>query len=341
VHVVVVGLANKESIDRRFLFREIKNNFHRMEPENINPYLVDAGDTVVYGRSRPLQHVSEMLFGNMPNDGGQFLLSSDEKNALLNKDPNAKRFVKRLLGAYEFIQSKERWCLWLEDASEYDIASSPKIEQRVETVKSVRLASKRLATQKLASTPHLFGEIRQPKNGSYIMVPGVSSERRPYIPIGLFNADVISTNANLMIPNASLYEFGILTSEMHNDWMRTVAGRMKSDYRYSASLVYNTFPWPEVSDDQQQKIKIMSEEILLIREDYPDMSLSKLYNPKLMPEPLLMAHKTLDHAVEKLYRDKSFRDAPERLKHLFYRYEQLVSEDKVKAPTKKKSIRSK
>jgi type I restriction-modification system DNA methylase subunit len=328
VHVVVVGLANKASIDRRVLYREINKNLHKMEPENINPYLVESGDTVVFSRKRPLQNVSEMLFGNMPNDGGQFLLSTDEKNQIINNEPNLGRFVKRVLGAHEFLQSKERWCLWLENAREDDIDSSPELRKRVGKVRELRLASKRAATQKRASIPHLFGEIRQPDTGSYILVPGVSSERRQYIPIGLFNADVISTNANLIIPNASLYEFGIITSEMHNDWMRTVAGRMKSDYRYSASLVYNTFPWPEVNPEQMEILKALAEEILLIREGYPDLSLSKLYDPVKMPSSLRDAHKALDVAVEKLYRKKPFRDVNDRLEHLFARYESLIAQEK-------------
>jgi hypothetical protein len=159
--------------------------------------------------------------------------------------------------------------------------------------------------------------------------------------MGFFDSDVITTNANLMIPNATLYEFGILTSEMHNDWMRTVAGRLKSDVRYSATLVYNTFPWPEVNDKQRKQIEALAEEILLIREDYPDKSLADLYDPKEMPDPLREAHKALDRAVEKLYRDKPFRDAAERLEHLFARYEKLIAAEKAKAPAKKTTTRSK
>lgn len=159
--------------------------------------------------------------------------------------------------------------------------------------------------------------------------------------MGFFDHEVISSNANQMIPNATPYEFGILTSEMHNDWMRTVAGRLKSDYRYSATLVYNTFPWPEVNDQQRKQIEALAEEVLLIREDYPEKSLADLYDPDKMPEPLRDAHKALDRAVEKLYRDKPFRDASERLEHLFALYEKLVAEEKAKAPAKKKTTRSK
>lgn len=216
-----------------------------------------------------------------------------------------------------------------------EINDMPLVNKRIESVREMRAHSKKVATQKIADRPNLFGEIRHPENGTYILVPSVSSERRPYVPIGFFGADVITTNANLMIPNATPFEFGILTSEMHNDWMRTVAGRLKSDYRYSATLVYNTFPWPEASDRQRKKIEELAEEVLLVREDYPDKSLSKLYDPKEMPEPLREAHKALDRAVEKLYREKPFRDATERLEHLFARYEKLIAEEKAQKPAKK------
>lgn len=335
VHVVIVGLANKNSISDKTLFRKVNDVIHTSEPRNIGPYLLDAGNTVVFSRRHPLQDAPEMAFGNMPNDGGHFLLTTEEKNQLIEQEPGASRFIKPLLGAQEFIQSKERWCLWLVGAKKSEIDSLSLVEKRVQLVKAGRLASKRRATQELASTPHLFGEIRQPKEGHYILVPCHSSEHRTYVPIGLLSSDVIASNANLMILNATLYEFGILTSEMHNDWMRTVAGRLKSDYRYSATLVYNTFPWPDVSEAKRKHIESLAEEVLLIREDYPDKSLGDLYDPDKMPAPLLEAHKALDRAVEALYRDRPFRDASERLEHLFARYEKLIAEEKAKTPTKK------
>jgi type II restriction/modification system DNA methylase subunit YeeA len=341
VHVVIVGIANKEAIQSKFIYRDIGKEAHRVEVFNISPYLIDASDSVVFARRSPFFDVPHMSFGNMPNDGGHFLLSTEEKNALLEKESGARLFIRKLLGAQEFIQAKERWCLWLKEINASELDSCPLVSQRVEMVRNDRLSSKRKATRDLASTPHLFGEIRQPSSGSYILIPGVSSERRRYIPIGLFDADVISTNANLIIPNATPYEFGILTSEMHNDWMRAVAGRLKSDYRYSATLVYNTFPWPEVNDQQRKQIEALAEEVLLIREDYPDKSLAKLYDPKEMPDPLREAHKALDRAVEKLYRDKPFRDASERLEHLFARYEKLIAAEKAKTPAKKTTTRSK
>ncbi|WP_165720801.1 class I SAM-dependent DNA methyltransferase [Bordetella trematum] len=335
VHVVIVGLAKKNLITSRSLFRNTVDALHRTEPQNINPYLLEGRDTVLISRRRPLQNVPEMVFGSMPNDGGFLLLSSEEKSAILEEDPSAHLYIRKLLGAQEFLQAKERWCLWLEGVDESVIASHPHIQERVESVEASRSASKRKATQDLATSPHLFGEIRQPKDGDYILVPCHSSERRPYIPMGYLPSEVIATNANLMIPGATLYEFGILTSEMHNDWMRAVAGRLESRYRYSATLVYNTFPWPDASEAKRKHIESLAEEVLLIREDYPDKSLADLYDPDKMPAPLLAAHKALDRAVEALYRDRPFRDASERLEHLFNRYEKLIADEQARAPAKK------
>jgi type I restriction-modification system DNA methylase subunit len=337
VHVVVIGVANTADIKEKTLFRVGKDEVtFKIDAKNISPYLLEGGDTPVSSRGKPICQVFEMVYGNKPVDGGHLLLTTAEKNQLLASEPQAAKWIKRLLGAQEFINGKERWCLWLLGVSDEEIKEIPEVQARVNAVQAMRLESKKAATQKIATTPYLFGEIRQPKDGHYILVPRVSSERRPYVPIGFLSADVISSDANQMIPNATLYEFGILTSEMHNDWMRTVAGRLESRYRYSATLVYNTFPWPDVTEPKRKYIESLAEEILLIREDYPDKTLAQLYDPDTMPEPLLQAHKNLDRAVEALYREKPFRDASERLEHLFARYEKLIAAEKEQALAKKK-----
>lgn len=196
------------------------------------------------------------------------------------------------------------------------------IKQRIDAVKEMRLASPDAGTQRKAETPWLFRETHLPE--TYIIVPSVSSERRPYVPMGFFTHDTISTNLNLIIPEAGLYEFGILTSEMHMDWMRTVAGRLKSDYRYSAKLVYNNFPWPEADDKQKAQIEKLAQAVLDARqsefEKDPATSLADLYDPDLMPPTLRKAHQTLDKAVDKLYNSKGFKTPLERVKHLFERY---------------------
>lgn len=334
VHVVVIGVANSTDIKEKTLFRVGKDEVtFKIDAKNISPYLLEGGDTLVSSRGKPICQVSEMVYGNKPVDGGHLLLTTAEKDQLLVSEPHTAKWIKRLLGAQEFINGKERWCLWLVDATKEEIEAMPLVQQRVEAVRATRLASRDAGARKLAERPHQFRDLKNPS--SYILVPCHSSERRDYVPLGFLSSEVIASNANLIIPNATLYEFGILTSEMHNDWMRTVAGRLKSDYRYSATLVYNTFPWPDVTEPKRKHIESLAEEVLLIREDYPDKTLAQLYDPDIMPEPLLQAHKNLDRAVEALYREKPFRDASERLEHLFARYEKLIAAEQSKAPAKK------
>lgn len=326
VHVTIIGLRNKTVKDKKIYF-ESNGTINSLISKKLNPYLIDGIECYVKPSRRPLSAEHKMDFGSMPNDGQFLLLSIEDKDNLTKAEPDTVDWIRPLLGSEDFLNSRPRACLWLLGVSDRALNSSPEVMNRIKNVKKIRQESKREATKKLAKTPHLFGEIRQPKSGRYLLVPRVSSERRAYIPIGFMEASVICTDANLMVPNATLYEFAILTSEMHNDWMRTVAGRLKSDYRYSATLVYNTFPWPEVSDAQKSSIEKLAEEILLIREDYPEMTMAQKYNPDTMPAPLLEAHQKLDKAVEKLYRDIPFENASDRLAMLFKRYETLIAKE--------------
>ena len=326
VHVVIISLANATN-STKMIYRLLDNQWHSQEVKNISPYLFEGGNLAVASRGRPIGNVSIMLFGNKPVDGGNLLMTTAEKNALVSDEPNAAKWIKKLLGADEFLNGKERWCLWLVGISDTELHAMPKVMERVESVRTMRLASRDSGANRLAERPHQFRDLNNPE--SYILVPLVSSERRPYIPLGFYDASVISTNANSIIPNASLYEFGILTSTMHNDWMRTVAGRLKSDYRYSGTLVYNTFPWPEASDKQKQDTADLAEEVILVREEFPAMTLAQLYNPETMPEKLLAAHQALDKAVEQLYRKKPFADAFERVEFLFGLYEKLIEAERV------------
>lgn len=325
VHVVVIGLTNQANTEKRFIFTQGKQGSIRVEVKNISPYLVSGSNLAVASRSKPVSDVCPMVYGNKPVDGGNLLLSTSEKNDLVAACPAAESFVKKVLGSSEFINGKERWCLWLSGPIE-QYHEYPEIMARVEKVKEMRLASRDKGARDLAVRPHQFRDTKNPS--VWLLVPSVSSARRHYIPLGFFGSETISTNRNHMIPNAGLYEFGMLNSEMHNDWMRVVGGRLKSDFNYSATLVYNTLPWPEVSEKQRSEIEALAEEVLMIREDYPDKTLADLYDPDKMPAPLLEAHKTLDRAVEKLYRAKPFADASERLEHLFGLYEQLIAKEK-------------
>ena len=219
-----------------------------------------------------------------------------------------------------FINNKKRYCLWLLNAEPQHLKKCPLIVAHIQKVRERRESSSREATRKLAQTPSLFGEIRQPESGHYLLVPSTSSERRKYIPIGFMNSSDISSNANLLVPNATLYEFGVLTSQMHMAWMRTVCGRLKSDYRYSAQIVYNNFPWPDVSEAQKATIMQKAQAVLDARAQFPDSSLADLYDPNTMPPVLTKAHAALDSAVDKLYRKTAFPDDSARVAFLFELY---------------------
>lgn len=321
VHVVIVGFSLVGVSKKR-----IYNNNSFKVVKNISPYLLEGGDVVVSDCSVSLSKAKRMVMGNYTNDGGYLIFSEYVKNTLVDKDPLIQKWIKEIVGADEFIKGKHRYCLWLAEASQEDISAIPEIYNRVEGVRIKRLSSTDKSSQAQAKTPHLFREQHAPKK--YIFIPQVSSSRRKYIPIDILGAEKIPIAPNFFIDNGDLYDFGILNSEMHNDWMRRVAGRLKSDYRYSPKLVYNTYPWPEVNQEKKLVIESLAEEVLLIREDYPDKTLADLYDPDKMPLPLLEAHRMLDQAVEKLYRTKPFGDATERLEHLFGLYEQLIANDK-------------
>lgn len=324
VHVIIVGLTAKTKA--KYLYQEILGEWHSQQVRNISPYLVEGNNVVVAPVNKPLVNTTPpILFGNKPTDGGYLLLDRTERDSLLCKEPRAEKWLRKVLGADEFLNSKERWCLWLVDATKDDIDMMPLVFQRVQNVEKFRSNSSKVATQKKAATPHLFDENRHPSSGSYIVIPRVSSEARRYIPIGFFDHTVISTDRNFILPNGTLYEFSILMSLIHNDWMRLVAMRLKSDYSYGNKVVYNTFPWPSPTSDQKEELILLAENILLVREDYPGKTLAELYHPDTMPNDLLEAHQNLDVAVDKLFRSKPFKDSSERLAFLLERYEELIA----------------
>ncbi|MGP9579069.1 class I SAM-dependent DNA methyltransferase [Halomonas sp. AOP42-E1-40] len=338
VHVVVVGLSTQKDC-KRFLFKKYSEGWVSQSPVNISPYLLDGGNIVVGKRSFPLVKSSIMQFGNMPNDGGNFLLSPEEKDFLIEECPGAAAWVRRFVGAEEFTKGRERYCLWLKDIAAKDYEKCAPVHSRVEGVRRVRLSSKSEGARKAADRPNEFWFISHPDEGGYILVPSATSSRRDYAPIGFFDSKVIASNAVQIIPNGTLYEFSILSSCLHMDWLRLVGGRLKSDYRYSAQLVYNTFPWPEASDRQRQEIEKLGREVILARAAHPDKTMAQLYDPDKMPENLLEAHQALDRAVEKLYRDRPFRDTAERQEYLLARYEELIEAEKAAKVGGKKKTR--
>jgi hypothetical protein len=275
-----------------------------------------------------------MFKGSQPTDGGNLLFTESEKNEFLTKEPNAVKFIKPFISAHEFLNGENRFCLWLVDADLNEIKQMPFLVKRLDAVKKMRLSSTKQATIKWANQPGLFTENRQPKS-EYILIPRHSSENRPYIPIGFFNKDSIAADSCLVIPNASLYHFGILMSKMHMTWVKTTCGRIKSDYRYSNEIVYTNFPWPENPLDKHKKaIEEAAQMVLNARTQFPNCSLADYYHPLLMPPALIKAHQKLDKAVDLAYRPQAFISEAKRMEFLFELYEKytadLFTKEKVK-----------
>ncbi len=268
---------------------------------NINPYLLDAPDCLIVASKEPLCNVPKMNFGNQPRDGGHFVISPEEYSEILQKEPELEQWLKLYIGAEEFIKGKKRWCLWLKKASPKDIKNSHILYDKVQAVKNFRLSSKAKTTNGYAKVPHLFAQITQPDDVSYLIIPRVSSEKRKYVPIGFMTSDSISSDAVQIIPDANLYHFGVLTSNVHMAWMRAVCGRLEMRYRYSKEIVYNTFPWCQPTDIQKAKIEQTAQAILDARALYPDCSLADLYDEVAMPPELRKAHQANDRAVMQAY----------------------------------------
>ncbi|AWW25522.1 DNA methyltransferase [Acetobacterium sp. KB-1] len=305
VHCVIVGFSQAPNpADKRIYSGEAISN----KVEQINSYLVEAPVVFIENIKKPLCDVPEMTTGNRPADGGHLLIFADDYESFIKKEPKAKKFIKKFVGAAEFINNKKRWCLWLVDASPAEIRSMPLVKERVERCRLDRLNAPDVGRQKLAEKPAFFREIKNPK--SYVLVPSTSSENRRYIPIGFLDDTSIPSNSTIILPDATLYHFGILTSNVHMAWMRVVAGRLKSDYRYSINIVYNNFPWPSPTVAQQALIEKTAQAILDARALYPDCSLADLYDEITMPKELRRAHQANDKAVLAAYGfDKNIRES--------------------------------
>lgn len=296
VHCVIVGFSTKPNTKERVLYSS--DRFQIVD--NINAYLVNAPDIFVESNKKPICDVPEMVKGSSPVDGGNFFLDQEEYNLFSEKEPQSLKYIKQFFGAREYLHNIPRWCLWLIHISPSELLKMPLVKERVDAVKNFRLSSTKKATRKYAEFPLRFMELRQPET-NYILIPRHSSENRRYIPFGFVNSDIICGDANNMIPNATLYQFGVLTSNVHMAWMRTVCGRIKSDYRYSNDIVYNNFPWPTPSVQQKQKIEQTAKAILDARLLYPDSSLADLYDEVAMPPELRKAHQNNDRAVMQAY----------------------------------------
>ena len=332
VHCVIVGFSgiNSEKKERKLF--SAKNECKICN--SISPYLTDTAIAFVESRSTPICDVPKMRFGSMPRDGGGFVLSADERAKLIDSEPLAEKWIKPYIGATEFLNNKERYCLWLVGADPSEIKKCPFVKKRVESVRNFRAESKAAGTRKFSVTPTLFCQIAQP-DSDYIIVPKTSSGRRRYIALRFMSKDIIASDLAFLIPNAGLYEFGILMSNVHNSWMRLVAGRLKSDYRYSKDIVYNNFPWPTPLESQRKRIEITAQGILDARELYSDSTLSDLYDPLTMPPELLKAHIINNKAVMDAYGFSTKMTEADCVAELMQLYQKMILEERKKKSDKK------
>lgn len=340
VHCVIIGFSHQAAtVKRLYDYETVSSEPHEVITNNISPYLVDASNMVLQSRTKPICPVPEIGIGNKPIDNGHYLFTDDEKEAFLQKEPAAAPYFRKWLGADEFINGWHRWVLWLGDCTPAQLKAMPHALKRIEAVRKSRAASDSKPTQKLADTPTRFHVENFPK-GNYLIIPSASSERRPYIPIGFMTPDVVASNLVLVMADAGLYEFGVMTSLMHMAWTRQVCGRLKSDYRYSAGIVYNNFPWPtEASDKQRQAIEAAAQTVLDVRAQHADQTLGDLYDPRSMPADLLKAHQALDRAVDAAYSKRKFASDAERVAYLLEKNREIT--ESLLATAKPKKSRAK
>lgn len=351
VHCVIVGFGDGDVPRKRIWdYEHVKAEPVSVEAKNINPYLVDADDALLPNRSNPICAVPEIGIGNKPIDGGNYLFTPKEKEAFLQIEPASEKWFRKWVGAEEFLNSKERWCLWLGECPPNELRKMPEAMKRVDAVRAFRKASKSAPTRKLGDTPTRFHVENIPDN-QYLLIPRHSSETRSHIPMGFMSSEDLSGDANLVSIDAQLYEFGVMQSAMHMSWVRTVCGRIKSDYRYSAGIVYNNFPWPDSPDEKShQAIEAAAQTVLDARASFPDSTLADLYDPLTMPPALLKAHQQLDKAVDAAYiaAEKAAGNKPPKLTtdaervaflfSLYQRYTSLLPQEKPKKARKKATL---
>lgn len=320
VHCVIIGFSKKGKVKNLL----VDENGHRSIVHGISPYLTAGNSIIVQQHSETIMDVPKLILGSMAKDGGGFLIEPEEYEQIKEKDPLALKWIRRFMMGREFINNIERYCIWLVGANPAEIRKSPTIMKHLDIVREYRASSTAPSTRKLAETPTLFAQVAQPDK-SYIAIPAVSTSRRQYIPIGFLSKDIVAGHKLFIIPEAEIYHFGILTSNVHNAWMRMVAGRMKSDYSYTSTMVYNTFPWPTPSEKQKEKIEATALAILETRASFPDNSLADLYDEMTMPPELRKAHHANDAAVLEAYGFPKDATESEIVARLFKMYQELTS----------------
>ncbi len=336
VHVVIIGFANYDT-NEKYLFEydDIKGEPHIRSVSTINSFLVEAIDIIISKSKDPICKVQKMQWGNKPVDGGNLILNNEEKEDLLKKEPLAKKFIKRLISAKEFLNGIDRWCIWLVDIEPVELQAMPLVIERVKKVKLMREQSVDHGANELANFPTTFRDKKNP--AKYILIPSTTSENRKYIPIGFFGKNEIAHNSCHIIDNGNIYTFGVLHSEMHMAWVKQVCGRLESRFRYSNDIVYNNFPWPENPTDKQIKlVEEKAQKVLDVRKEFPNSSLADLYDPLTMPPALVKAHQELDKAVDLCYRPQPFPNETKRIEFLFELYEKYTKPLLLGKRTKKK-----
>jgi hypothetical protein len=338
VTVIILGLSNITASNGAYI---IKENYSK-KVEEINGYLISGNsNTFIFSRTNQLSGLPKINHGNMPADGGCFLFTADEKNNFIMKEPESDQWFKKILSAREHLNGRERWCLWLEGINESQIASMPLIKGVIDSVKAIRLVSSR---PKLASIPHLFAQITQPKNVNCVIIPRVSSERRDYLPASFIDGSNYKVTDSLFtIATNEPFLLGLITSRLHTLWLRSIGGKMKTDFQYSKNVVYNTFPFPRISKQRKEELTQCTLNILDERSRHSEKTLAELYDPDKMPAGLKEAHRLNDLAVERCYRSILFNSDEERLEYLFKLYEKMIQEEKEKNTlfAKEKKIRKK
>ncbi len=332
VHVVIIGLTRREQealTKRLFNYSDIHGDPTESLHQALTPYLFDAGTVVnrhlvVEETNRPLCNIPLLVIGSKPIDEGHYIFSADEKAAFLQREPQSKQFMRPFIGTDEFLYGMDRSILYLADAAPLDVRAMPAVKERIAAVRQFRLKSKSPGTRKLADTPTRFHVTVVPDR-PFLVIPEVSSERRDYVPIAWLKPPSIPSNLVRVLLDADLWHFGILTSTIHMAWLRQIGGRLESRYRYSIGIVYNPFPWPEATDQQRAKIRTLAQGVLDARAAFPSSTLADLYDAEAMPPALRKAHRTLDDAVDKLYRSIAFSSERDRAEHLFGLYETLVA----------------
>jgi hypothetical protein len=326
VIVVIIGLRNNRIKNPKFLFNENRV----VNCTNINSYLANGKSIIIEKKTKPISSFPLMDYGSKAVDGGHLTLTLEEKEGLVNNNPNLNHFIKKFTGSFEFINGVQRYCLWVNKFNLDSALKITEIKNRVDAVGKMRLASPKAATRERAKFPYEFGELRYKESDSIILIPTVSSERREYIPFGFLDGDYVISNSAQAIYNAKPWIFSILSSQIHMTWVRAVAGKLKSDYRYSNVLCYNTFPFPSISEAQKQELEKHAYRILEEREAHSEKTLAQLYDPDKMPDGLREAHRQNDLAIERCYREKPFESDEERLEYLFKLYEKMIAEEKSK-----------